>query len=188
MKRMKKWGMRDVMRAIRTYLAKTDEFVVLFCNSYFPRARWNVFFSNVTHLGGASFTVAISLILVILTRGALHNVALASFWSLVLSHLVVQIVKRSFKRKRPYQVLDDILIHPKPLLDASFPSGHTTAISSLLIPYTFYEPALMLIFAPIILCVGFSRMYLGMHYLTDVGMGLTLALLSSIGTYSYFMG
>ncbi|MGL4522898.1 MAG: phosphatase PAP2 family protein, partial [Bacilli bacterium] len=178
---------KNSMRVFRDFVMQKDRSAVLFCNSYFSRCWLNKFFSTITHLGGATFTVVLALSTMFLFKGEMRSVAVASFWSLTISHLIVQILKRTTKRKRPYLVLESIQFHPNPLVDASLPSGHTTAISSLLLPYCFYDATSALIFAPIMALIGFSRMYLGLHFLSDVFVGFSIATITSVCTYIFFV-
>jgi undecaprenyl-diphosphatase len=107
-------------------------------------------------------------------------VSFASALSLAVSHLPVQITKKLFPRKRPYLTLDQTRYPVNPLKDHSFPSGHTTAIFSLIIPIMFYIPVLTFLFLPLGLSVGLSRIYLGLHYPSDVAVGGILGTLSGI--------
>jgi undecaprenyl-diphosphatase len=128
-----------------------------------------------THLGGASFS---SILLLILTFR--FNFPRDGLISLVVSHLFIQILKRSFRRRRPYVVESSIHFIAKPLKDASFPSGHTTAVFA-----TFVSIALVVhwLAVPILLLaciVGWSRIYLGVHYPADVVVGAFIGGITAI--------
>lgn len=153
-------------------------------NQHFQNKYLNFFFSSITHLGGAIFTIAIVLFLLLSTTDATRMVAIASAVSLAVSHIPVQLLKKVFPRKRPYLTLEEALCPSNPLQDHSFPSGHTTAIFSVILPFVLFLPTLSLLLIPLGLCVGISRIYLGLHYPSDVFAGLLLGTFT--GSVSYF--
>ncbi len=104
--------------------------------------------------------------------------------ALAIAHLMGEIIiKNIVKRVRPCHSLDDDeqLIHRPRFY--SFPSGHTTA------SFAFVGVALLrcrpITFLPILalaILIGFSRIYLRVHYLTDVLAGMLLGLCCGIGS------
>lgn len=92
-------------------------------------------------------------------------------------------LKNVFKRTRPLYNSAKFAPYSGYPTSYSFPSGHSAAIGSIT-SYTLYETInkrnkkafrLVLPFAIILsIVIGFSRMYLGVHYLTDVLVGLAL--------------
>lgn len=149
-------------------------------NRHFDKKVLNLFFRNITRLGGAIFTITAAALLLFLSSGSFRLVAISSALSLALSHLPVQMVKKLFPRKRPYLTLEETKYPINPLKDHSFPSGHTTAAFSLMIPYMLYAPILSFVLLPIGLSVGLSRIYLGLHYPSDVLAGGLLGTLSGV--------
>ncbi|MFB9325225.1 phosphatase PAP2 family protein [Paenibacillus aurantiacus] len=133
---------------------------------------------TITHMGGASFTLISALLVACLAPAPWGAAGAQSLAAVALSHLPVALVKRKFRRLRPYQKLPHLHCSAKPLQDPSFPSGHTTAITAWLAPwlmaYASLLPALLPAALLICLSVAWSRMYLGLHYPSDVMAGAVL--------------
>jgi undecaprenyl-diphosphatase len=145
-----------------------------YINQYFDYKRLNAFFRSITHLGGAGATISSVLLLIMITRDTLQVTAIASAISLAISHLPVALVKKMYPRKRPYLVLENSQVLDNPLTDCSFPSGHTTAIFSVITPFILMYPMLFIVLLPIGIIVAISRVYLGLHYPSDVLVGSML--------------
>ena len=97
------------------------------------------------------------------------------FSTFISAYVIVQAIKFLIGRLRPYE-----LFQISPILTEttySMPSGHATIIFAG-IPFIFKNfkktRSVFLIFAVI---VSFSRLYLGVHYLSDVLVGITLGIL-----------
>ncbi|MBD2844234.1 phosphatase PAP2 family protein [Paenibacillus sp. IB182496] len=143
-------------------------------------SRW---LGTVTHLGGATFTLATALLLVLLAPYPWNTAGWQSLTAIAISHIPVFIVKHKFKRLRPYQKLEKINIGKRMLGDPSFPSGHTTAIFAWMLPLLTAESAYLPLMLPVAIVigvsVGWSRMYLGLHYPSDVAAGGALGALTA---------
>lgn len=94
--------------------------------------------------------------------------------SLISTSLLVVIVKRVVRRSRP--ALDVQSVVPPDRF--SFPSGHTAAAFSLAIAMFGAAPWLAPGLLLLAVCVGYGRMYLGVHYPLDVGAGAAIGLLT----------
>lgn len=123
----------------------------------------------VTHAGGAVVTIA-SVILPFIADLWSQALSTRAAVSLTISHLIVQLVKRSVNRARP-----DTTAHI-PCPDCfSFPSGHATAALAVALTYALAAPPVAVPLVGFALIVGWSRVKLGVHYPGDVVMGQLIA-------------
>ncbi|WP_033828905.1 phosphatase PAP2 family protein [Bacillus andreraoultii] len=158
-------------------------------NRYYNSKIASLYFRVVTHLGGATSTILTVLLFVFFSSGSVRLVSLSSAVALAVSHIPVQIVKKLFPRKRPYLVLKEIHVTKNPLQDHSFPSGHTTAIFSVLIPFILFKSFSLIAIGLLLLgiSVAVSRIVLGLHYPSDVVIGGILGGLSGYFSYSFMI-
>jgi undecaprenyl-diphosphatase len=86
------------------------------------------------------------------------------------------LIKNIVLRPRPFSKFNFQIMVDEPGINKSFPSGHATA-SSATIPFFRFNKSLMYIWIFIVAIVGLSRVYLGVHYLSDVIAGFILGYL-----------
>ncbi|TMD38670.1 MAG: phosphatase PAP2 family protein [Chloroflexi bacterium] len=100
--------------------------------------------------------------------------------SLGTTYLVQRIVKPVFKRNRPH-VGRNVLVVGIRTTDASFPSGHSaSSFAAATAVSVFYPKASPLVFA-LAAGVGASRVHLGHHFPSDVGVGALIGV--ATGTF-----
>jgi len=138
-----------------------------------------------THLGGARATVLAILVPLLVGAatgtGPLISAALACAAATVVSHLCVQVVKRSVGRPRPSRaclhgaggVRAALVEEPDRF---SFPSGHACAAMTVAASYVVLAPSLAIPLLVLASLVGLSRVRLGVHYLGDVLAGQLIAI------------
>ena len=154
-------------------LANTEELILLYIQEEIRKPILTPFFSMVTKLGDSGMIwILIAAILLIpeKTRKIGYMMLLSLFGSLVINNLIL---KNLVGRARPYEMIQDLLpLIAKPA-DYAFPSGHTAssfAAAGVLyrkLSKRFGVPALILA-----TLIGFSRLYLGVHYPSDVLCGI----------------
>lgn len=131
-----------------------------------------------THLGGARCTIGVSLAPLAI-GGVWRDGALRALAILVVSHLVVQLIKRTVGRPRPSLGTScEVLIAEPDRF--SFPSGHAAAAMSVAIGFATASPALAPALTLLAVLVGFSRVALAVHYPGDVVAGQVLAMLTAL--------
>jgi undecaprenyl-diphosphatase len=94
---------------------------------------------------------------------------------------VYKLVKFYVKRDRPCEALHDVYKRISPSDRFSFPSGHTAAAVVIATLVGYFFPLLTLPAFAWALLVGLSRIFLGVHYPTDVLAGLGIGLLCGLG-------
>ncbi len=133
-----------------------------------------------SQLGGALFSVGICLALIVFGHKELQTTGYMSLAALTGSHLIVQVLKRVSSRTRPYLALPNVNTVANPLRDYSFPSGHSTAAYALAMTFSLNHPSLSALFVLAATGVGLSRIYLGLHYPSDVFIGAVIGVTSSL--------
>ncbi len=136
-------------------------------------------FEFFTHLGdkGILFiSIAILLMLFRQTRKAGLSLAVALIISFILCNLVL---KNVFMRIRPFDVREVEIIIPKPK-DFSFPSGHSWHAFATASVLSLYYKKYSIWFYTVAFLIAFSRLYLYVHYPSDVIAGSIFGILSGI--------
>ncbi|MDR2090153.1 MAG: phosphatase PAP2 family protein [Clostridiales bacterium] len=164
------------MTEIFTSLNEFELGILRWIQEVFQSAFLDTAMPYITKLGDGALVYVVCVI-VLLCFKKTRKIGVAIGIAMLLELLVVNVaMKPLFARTRPYDASEVGLLIEKPS-DYSFPSGHTAgffafAVTVLLFDKRFGIPAV------VIACfVALSRLYLFVHYPTDVLAGLIIGIL-----------
>ncbi|THU39241.1 phosphatase PAP2 family protein [Niastella caeni] len=149
----------------------------------------DTFFQNYTLLGDGVVSIAIFLILLLAERTALAMQVITGY---LFSGIMSQILKHAVHAPRPHAIISH-LEYPYFIEGitntgmTSFPSGHTTSVFALaaLLALNTSDKRISLIYLITAIITGYSRIYLGQHFLADVVAGALIGVLSALLVYWY---
>jgi undecaprenyl-diphosphatase len=173
------------MRKISKWILKGDYKTFSLINNNMNCSFLDKSFSLITHLGGAFITCALPIILMFFGNVKLKRMGFDMALALSLSHVFVRLLKNKFMRLRPYDYLEMVNTHGLFWDDFSFPSGHTTAIFSICTTIAMNMPEYLRLFFVIAIIIGISRIYIGVHYPSDVLIGAMIGFGTAILVHKY---
>jgi membrane-associated phospholipid phosphatase len=161
-----------------------DDTVRDFVAQHQSRAARN-FMRNVSRFGDWPSHVALGLLLLGIAwrRGSKKwtRIFLSMLLAMAIAGLAGQVIKRTIPRARPS--VKSELRWGGPRFSTkyhAFPSGHATASTAFFGVLIFARRRVGLACLPIPILIGFSRMYIGAHYLSDVVCAAVLGILSAL--------
>lgn len=159
------------MRNLISSIQQKDIRILYIFNRNFKCRLLDLLMPYITQLGSLGFSIALPALMLFYKKDSLRVVGFELLIALTSSSIIVQVVKKAVNRPRPWIVLENVHSYGIPLYHYSFPSGHTTAAFAMAWVLSLSFAALIPLFVILAFMVGISRMYLGVHYPTDVLIG-----------------
>lgn len=161
---------------------KFDFYILDFIQDHLSNSFFDFLMPALTSLGNnGTIWIILAIILLIIPKTRKTGAVMAV--SLIIEALICNIIlKPLVARERPFANKDIELLIPKPK-DYSFPSGHTGASFASVGALFFSGSEIWIPSFILALLIAFSRLYLYVHYPTDVLAGILLGILSGYAGY-----
>ena len=167
----------------KVMITSIDHVILLWIENHLRFAWMTPFWKLVTLLGnGGIFWILVCLVMLCMKKTRKAGIVMVI--ALIVNALLVNVcIKNVVARVRPYDAFDDIIRLIEAQKDYSFPSGHTSA--SFACAFGMYlglrkeMKKYSIPFFVIATLVGFTRLYLAVHYPCDVLGGVVIGILSA---------
>lgn len=161
------------------FIKQIDEAVLIFIKDNLSNNFFNIIMPIISALGNIGFIWILSAIIMISIK-KYRNYGFAVLTALAIGYIIGNIIlKNIFARIRPYNMIEGIELLIEPLSDFSFPSGHT--LSSFAAATVIFAANKKWGISAFILAslIAFSRMYLFVHYPTDILAGIVIGIFAA---------
>lgn len=168
-------------------LKRFDRYFIELINNRIKTRHLDSFMYRVTNLGGVFFTSLTVLIIIFFGSNKNKYLGFEVLISITICQIVVYTLKAILSRERPYNILEHLHTFGIEMKDYSFPSGHSAASFSIATIVALNIPRLSIYVFALAMIIGVSRIYLGVHYPTDVAAGVILGFSISLMVHLYLL-
>lgn len=170
------------------FITRIDGNILLWIQEYVRKDFLNPLVELITCLGDAGwFWILITAILLFFKK--YRKIGLTSFAALLIGFFITNLLlKNMVMRIRPYEIVEGLSFIGKKPSDFSFPSGHSTcsmASSVVLFLYLPKKYGSVVLVLGILICL--SRLYVGVHYPTDVLAGAVIGIFAAFTAEKFIM-
>ena len=163
-----------------TWFMQVDQFVTLWAIAH-RAPTFNVLMWMISLIGGHGLVWYVIGATLGIARRMRWAAVVSLFLSLLLAAFISDVVlKPLIARPRPFVSLPAVLVIGERPSDASFPSGHAAHAFAGAVMLTSALPTGRWIWLALAVLIAYSRMYLGVHYLSDIIGGAVVGTISAV--------
>lgn len=170
----------SLMLALVQWLQATNITLFHLINGHWIRPLLDPVMITATQLGRGEIQVGLLAVCFLRGNHATRRTALLCLLAYAVSGIAVQVLKNLCDTPRPAAVLDDCRCLAGILRAHSFPSGHTTTAFAIAVVAAQRERRWAIPLLLLAALVGYSRVYVGAHFPSDVLGGAVLGILSAL--------
>lgn len=162
------------------FIKSIDTNIILFFGHKVQNSFLNpimIFFTKIADMG--LIWIFIGFILIINKK--YRKVGITAITALIINSILGEgLIKNIIQRSRPFTIINNInLLIPAPT-SYSFPSGHTSSSFACAIVIAYYLRKLLIPSISLAIIIAISRLYLQVHYPSDIIGGILLGIISAI--------
>ena len=157
-------------------LQEIDSSILIWIQEYLRVDGITPIIKLITTLGNGGMIWIVSAIVLLFFKST-RKLGILALLSLLICFLITNVmIKNIAARPRPFDMVSEIIPLVREPMDYSFPSGHTS--SAFAVCWLYYRYMKRCKWLPLVsaLLMGMTRMYVGVHYPTDVIAGAVIAI------------